>query len=421
MITLTTFGVRPNIDAAQTELIQQAIDCAASSGEELVIERGVYVTGTLFLRSGLKLTLNDGAHILGSSRFEDYSSDVDLFIDAVDHERGRSLIYADGVHGVTISGSGTIDGRGALFPESHPRHGERPFLVRIMNSSGLSFSGITLKNPAAWTLHLMNCENVSVKALTIISRANANNDGIDIDSCRDCVIDSCSIDSGDDAVCLKSTTSAPCTGITVKNCVITTNWAGFKIGTESAGDFRSIVFEDSFIYDCLGCAIKICPTDGGSLDGLSIKNIRLCGVTGPVFIAAGERMRDYHGSRADRRPSAVSNVTIDGLYGSCEDAAGSVYKGEPWGNAKAAVCVSGTQKTHIRNVRLKNFNLSMPGGLAEYEPHEIPQMGDRYPEFHCFGVLPSCGLYTRYTDGLVTENIAFSLRSPDCRAMFVSE
>lgn len=402
-------------------LIQSAIDRAASCGEKLTIERGVYICGTLFLRSNLKMRLEPGAVILGSGRFGDYSADVNLFVDAVDHERGRSLIYADGVENVTISGGGIIDGRGALFSESHPHHGERPFLVRIMNSKKISFENITLKNPAAWTLHLFNCEDVSVKSLFVLSRANANNDGIDIDCCRRCVIDSCTIDSGDDAVCIKSTDDIPCSGITAKNCVITTNWAGFKIGTESVGDISDIVFEDSFIYDCMGCAIKICPTDGASVKNVTIKNIRLKNATGPVFIANGERMRRYQNGRQKAAPSSIENVLIKNLRGSCSDAAGTVYKGAPWGNAKAAVCISGTEKTHIKNVRLESLELLMPGGTENYVPHTIPQLGGEYPEFHLFGTLPAWGVYARFIDGFSAEDMRLSPAAHDCRDVIVTE
>lgn len=420
MISLKRFKASAGC-VSDTELIQKAIDKAASSGEELIIEKGVYITGTLFLRSGLTMRLEKGAYILGSENFKDYSNEVNLFIDAVDHERGRSLIYADGENNIRIYGDGVIDGRGGIFSVSHPYHNERPFLVRIMNSKNISIEGITLKNPAAWTLHLMNCEDIQVKSLTIHSRVNENNDGIDIDSCRRCIVDSCSIDSGDDAICLKSTVNRPCSDITVKNCIITTNWAGFKIGTESVGDFDNIVFENSYIYDCYGCAIKICPVDGGSVNGLSIRNIKLSNATGPIFIANGERMREYQPGNSRDTFSSISNVTIDGLCGTCVDAKGTVYKGQPWGNAKSVICISGTENTHIKDIHLKNFDLSMAGGVALYENQKIPPMGIQYPEFHNFGILPAWGIYIRNTDGLTYSDIKLSARSADCRSKIFTE
>lgn len=421
MINLEDFKNNNDNYLTHTHMLQQAIDCAAKAGEELVIPAGVYVTGTLYLRDGLTLKLEKNALILGSGDFNDYSDAVDLFTDAVDHLRGRSLIYAENVSKVKIYGEGIIDGRGAIYSVSHPNHEERPFLMRILRSSDIEIDGITLKDSAAWTLHMMDCDNISIRSVNIHSRVNGNNDGIDIDSCRNCIIDHCCINSGDDAVCLKSTIDKPCENIKVTNCAITTNWAGFKIGTESVGDFINIRFEDSFIYDCNGCAIKICPVDGANLDGLKISNIKLLNCTGPIFITSGERMRSYHGPNPRSCPGTIKNICIDHIEGVCIDAKGTTYKGEAWGNAKAAVCISGTDRSHIRNITLNDINLSMPGGIRQYSLSPIPQMGTQYPEFHCFGVLPACGMYVRNTDDLSYSDIHIQLREPDIRKMIVIE
>lgn len=420
-MNITEFGVMPSSNTHQTEKIQAALDTAAKNRLPLTIGAGVYITGTLFLPSNLNLVLEKGAYILGSDNFNDYSDKVNLFTDAVDHLRGRSLIYADGAENITISGEGVIDGRGGIFSPNHPHHFERPFLVRIMNSKNISLHGIMLKNPAAWTLHLMNCENINIEDIKIQSRVNGNNDGIDIDACRHCLINNCFIDSGDDAICLKTTVDAPCADITVKNCLISTNWAGFKIGTESVGDFSDIRFENSTIYDCNGCAIKICPVDGGNLDGLTIKNIKLINSTGPIFIANGDRLRAYQGQNRRTTESCIKNIVIDGLYGDCINAVGTTYKGEAWGNAKSVVCVSGTDTQHIENITLKNLNLKMDGNVLEYTPRTVPPMGKRYPEFHNFGILPAWGLYVRNCDNFSYDNIDFTKKHDDIRDKIIIE
>lgn len=421
MITLKEFGLSGKDTACVTKQLQKAIDTASQTAQELVVEKGVYVTGTLFLRSNLKMHLEKGAYIIGSQYFDDYSSDVNLFTDAVGHKRGRSFIYADNVDNVCIYGDGCINGRGELFSTSHPNHIERPFLMRIINSDNICIEGITLKNPAAWTLHLLNCKNINISGITIHSRVNSNNDGIDIDSCSNCVIEGCNIDTGDDAVCLKSTFDVPCNNITVRECVITSDWAGFKIGTESVGDYNNIIFEDSLIYDCNGCAIKICPVDGANVNGLTIKNINLINCTGPIFIANGDRLRKYHEGHSRNVSGSIKNILIENISGSCVDAEGTVYMGEAWGNAKSAICISGTDENHIDNVQLKNINLSMNGGVSEYSPHTIPPMGKRYPEFHNFGVLPAWGIYVRNTSDFKYSGLDLTNREPDIRSQLVIE
>lgn len=405
---------KPKTDNTTQEL-QSAIDKAAASGAELIIPAGIYVCGTLFMRSGLTITLERGAYILGSERFEDYSDKVNLFTDAVDNKRGRSLIYADGIENLTIRGEGAIDGRGELFSETHPHHLERPFLVRIMNSKNLSFSGIQLKKSAAWTLHLQNCENIDIKNLFINSRVNGNNDGIDIDSCRSCRIEGCFIDTGDDAICLKSTVDKPCSNVAVTGCVITTNWAGFKVGTESVGDFENITFTNSYIYDCNGCAIKLCPVDGGNLKNLTISNIQLNNATGPIFIAGGDRLREYQPGNSRCTAGAISDILIENISGKCINAIGTTYKGEAWGNAKSCICISGTKDNKVQNLTVRNITLEMAGGVNEYTYHEIPEMGKRYPEFHNFGVLPAWGLFVRNAENFIYTDVNMTCTAADVR------
>ena len=54
-----------------------------------------------------------------------------------------------------------------------------------------------------WSIHPTNCENVSIKNLTIRS-TGGNGDGIDIDSCKHVRIDGCDISTGDDCIAIKS-------------------------------------------------------------------------------------------------------------------------------------------------------------------------------------------------------------------------
>ncbi|GHV45326.1 hypothetical protein FACS189492_2650 [Clostridia bacterium] len=415
MYNVMNFGACGDGLQIDTTSLQTAIDAASSANEELLIPRGTYLTGTLFLRNHTHITMEEGAVLLGSVDFADYSGNVNLFCDAVDTKRGRALIYAENAADIRLGGKGVIDGRGALFGETHQGHGERPFLVRILTSRNVQIEGLTLQKSASWGLHLMDCEDISVRDVKIFNRCNVNNDGIDIDSSRRCVIERCFIDSGDDAVCLKSTCNKPCADISVRNCVITTNWAGFKIGTESVGNFENITFTDSFIYDCNGCAIKICPVDGATVRNVLIDNIRLQSVTGPIFVANGERMRTYHAGQHRDTPGTVECLTISNVFGNCRNAVGSLWNGDAWGNAMACVCISGTDTNKLNNITVKNINLSMPGGAATYPFREVSEMGERYPEFHNFGVLPTWGMYVRHVRDLKTENITLQLFGEDVR------
>ena len=404
-----------------TKAFQEAIDKAAAAKEELVVEPGVYVLGTIFLRSNLTMHLKKGASILGTADFSEYSSDVDLFTDAVDNVRGKSLVYAENVENVAIYGGGIISGRGGIFDQNHPNHMERPFLVRLLGCKNITLNDINLRDSAAWNLHLMDCEDVVVRGVTIKSRVNENNDAIDIDACRNVLIENCNLDTGDDAICLKSTVDKPCRDITVRGCTITTNWAAMKVGTESVGDFENVTISDCFVYDCKGCGIKICPVDGANAKNITIKNNYFLNTTGPIFIANGERLRVYHEGHARKVPGVIENVVIENIKGDAINAIGTTYKGEAWGNAKSCIVVSGIPNARLKNITIRNIKMEMAGGVTEVPKGDVPEMGERYPEFHNFGVLPAWGIYVRHADGFCAENVELTLKEKDARKMCVTE
>lgn len=390
------------METNSTLYIQKLIDDASEKGCEAVVPGGVYVCGTIFLRDNLTLRLEKGAVIMGSVNPEDYSENVDIFYDGCGLPRGKALIYADGIKNVRIYGGGIINGRGAQH-----KYDGRPFLVRIKNCSDIELDGISLQDGAAWNLHIMDCERVRINSLLIKSHVNHNNDGIDIDASRDVTVSDCYVDTGDDAVCLKATVNKPCRNITVKGCTLSSSAAAIKMGTESVGDFENITISDINVYDTYGCAVKIVPVDGANVRNVNIENIKVENTVGPVFIANGERMRGYHGQPPRTVPGQIDGVNIKGIYGNCINPKNK--------DTLSCICVSGTVKNPVKNINLSDIHLEMPGGAAEYIPFDIPEMGDRYPEYYNFGILPSWGIYTRHTENLTTSDIALELGATDVR------
>lgn len=402
------------ITPEMAEKTQSIIDECSLRGEEVVFEKGFYKTATVFLRDNTHIVLKKGAMIFGTQDFSAYSEDIDTFTDAVDRKRGQALVYAENVSNISITGDGIINGNGSMQKEEI-----KPFLMRIIRCKNVHIEGIHIYDSGAWNVHLMDSENVHLKNLVIKSKVCPNNDGIDIDSCRGCTIEGCIIDSGDDAICLKSTVDRPCIDVKVTDCVISTDWGAIKVGTESIGDFQNITIEDSYIYNCKGCAIKLVPVDGGNLDNIVIRNVTLDECTGPIFISNGNRLREYHGDKRSV-PGKITNVLIDNVRGTCVDGPNDrFHNGEAWGNAKSCICVSSIDEAPAKNVTISNIDVEMAGGVTEYKEKEVPQMGDRYPEFHNFGILPAWGIYVRNTDGFKSENINLTQRSPDVRKQMV--
>ena len=244
MKKINEFGILANTDKILTEKIQSAIDECSENGKTLVFTEGTYKTGTLFFKDNTKIQLEKGAVISGSTSMDDYPDTEASFVDAVGQLRGKTLILAHKAENIEVFGEGEINGCGESFDDIR-----RPFLFRIINSKNVKLDGVKLSNSAAWCLHINDSEHVDVKNITINSYVNENNDGIDIDASKYVNIENCDIVSGDDAICLKTTTLNSCEHISVKNCRVKTGWGGIKIGTESVGDIAHVRIENCFLYD----------------------------------------------------------------------------------------------------------------------------------------------------------------------------
>ena len=406
-----------------SERIQNAVDrISLAGGGRVILTSGSYLSGTVCLKDGVTLYLERGAILLGSGRIEDYPDNETCFEDAVGQKRGRALLYAGNSSRIGIEGEGIICGRGECFPPEHPDHLIRPFLIRFTGCRNVTVRGVSLWRSAAWCLHLLDCEEVRIEDVDIVNRCNKNNDGIDIDGCRNVKVSGCRIDSGDDALCLKTTTRRPCRGIRISDCLMTTDWAAFKIGTESAGDFEDIELSDCTFFDGNGCGIKIVPVDGGNVDGVSIHDIRMIHCTGPIFLASGRRMRSYFANEEGAKmPGTIRNVRISRVEADVVSAAGGIYQGKPWGNARGCVVLSGLKEYPMENIEICDCRFDMPGGFAEIPAGPVPELGTEYPEFHMFDPLPASGLYVRHGKNIRLHGNQITWKKSDVRQETVLE
>jgi hypothetical protein len=414
---VSEYGASPDANGIQTLSFQAAINATfESGGGTILVPAGRYHIGTLSLRSNVTLHLESGAVLVGSADLTDYPLDFGGFTDAVGQRRGRCLICAVDARRVAISGRGVIDGNGGAFARDLD---DRPFLLRFIRCSDVSVTDVSLRDAAAWVSHFMECERVALRGVTIRSRVNANNDGIDIDACRNVRISDCDIDTGDDAVCIKSTTGGPCRNVTVSQCLLKSDWAALKLGTESAGDFQNIIFSHCVIYDTTGGGLKVITTDGGRLENLLVTDLVMHRVSGPIFMQLGSRLRAYHGKPAAEKVGAMRNVTLRNIQADVWE------EGEPlWGQSRrAGICITGLPDVPIEGLTLEDIRIHFPGGGTAREAArlEVPELPDHYPEFTIYAPLPAYGFYVRHARGATLRNIQLQTLLPDARPALVCD
>jgi len=404
VFSVTKFGAAGDGVRLDTRGIQATIDaCARSGGGTVYFPPGRFVSGTIYLRSNITLYFDPGAVLLGSSELSHYPVSVPAFRSYTDNYTDKSLIYGEKLERISVKGSGVIDGQGGSFEGPYKL---RPYLFRLVECRDVSIQDVTLKDSAMWGLHLLACDGADVRGISIHSRVNKNNDGIDVDCCQRVRISDCEISSGDDAIVLKSTADRPCRNITISNCVLSSACNAIKMGTESNGGFQNITISNCSIYDTRLSGIALEIVDGGILDQVIVSGITIQKVGAPIFIRLGNRARPFR--QGDPQPGigTLRRVLITGVLAT--------------GASRIGCALAGLPNHPIEGLTLDNLRLTFEGGgTREDAGREIPEYPNKYPEHSMFGVLPAYGFYCRHVKDLCLSNIALELEAPDERPALV--
>ena len=423
VFNIKTYGAIGDGEAMETEAVQQAIDaCHADGGGTVRVPPGDFQIGTIRLKSNVTLSLDQGASLLGSQKLEDYP------VAGLDQPREggpRCLIYAKDAKNITIEGLGVIDGRGSreVFPRKKDgKRRPRPRLLRMDQCENVNFSGVTYKRPAFWGLHLIDCKDVRFEGVTIRMRDNNfNNDGIDIDGCENVLIENCDIDSGDDAICLKSSKN-PCRNIIVRNCRVSSHTAPLKFGTSSRGGFIDVSVTNCYFYDSPMGAIKLQLVDGGRMENVEISRIVMENVGNPIFIRLGNRASTF-GEGGEAPVGTLRNIRISDVVAKVTladetKAISELTKREK--GKSGPIMITGIPGHFVEDVVLENIEISYPGYGSEEDAESIvPEDIDRYPEQFFFGVLPAWGAYIRHAKNIEFKNVKMTLRGDDSRRKIV--
>lgn len=420
---IKTFGAKPDSTQLSTKSIQAAIDACSKTGGRVIVPAGTWLSGTIYFKSKVNLHLLPGAVLKGSPNFKDYP-DLNPGKKAI-----RALLYANNVHHIALTGQGSINGNGTsqafqLGDDSGPNgNGGRPVLILMKQSKYIEVFDVHLRNSAFWMQNYVDCDNLHVKGITVYNHANWNNDGIDIDS-KNVLIEDCTIDSDDDALCLKShDTGRPCENVVIRNCVISSNCNGIKFGTASLGGFRNINISNITIHEApvdrirnwqknmkfIGApktvinGIAIENVDGGTTDNITISNIYMTNIQTPIFIKLGNR----GSTKGIKDPGHLRNVSISNITAESY--------------SKMTSHITGFPGYDVENVQLSNMRiLSMGTGTAEDAKIKLPENSTFYPENRIFGyIIPSGGLYARHVTGLSVQNCSWLARQKDERPVVV--
>jgi hypothetical protein len=287
--------VRPS-----TKAIQAAIDAAAAAGGGAVtFPPGDYVTGALFLRSGVELRVDEGVRLLGSRDDADYPIRPTR-VAGIEMEWPSALINVDGQRNVAITGQGGIDGRGEKWwdmywrmrrEEYEPRglrwavdyDARRVRLMVVSNSSDVTVRDVHLKRSGFWTVQLLYSDHVTVDGVTISDNEGPSTDGVDIDSSRWVLVQNTDISNNDDTICLKAGRDSdglrvdrPTEYVLIRHNVARRGAGVVSFGSETSGSIRHVVALDNRgIGTKSGLIFKSARTRGGVVEDVLIRGVTL--------------------------------------------------------------------------------------------------------------------------------------------------
>jgi polygalacturonase len=447
---VTTFGARGDGKMQSRDAINKAIEAATAAGGGVVeFPAGVWVTGSIHLRSNVTLQLDRGAVIEASADPATYDAPEpnqwDKYQDAGHSHFHNSLIWGENLENIAIVGGGRISGK--ALNRGGGAGGDKAIALKLCRN--ITLRDFSLANAGHFGILATGVDNLTIDNVMI----DTNRDGIDIDSCRNVRISNSSINSpNDDAITLKGTHALGAArvseNITITNCLVSGFEIGslldatykrtvkqapdrdgptgrIKIGTESEGDFRNIAISNIVFDTSRGLALE--SVDGSHIEDVTVSNITMREVSNaPIFIRLGARMRAPEGVAVGSiKRISISNVTAynaDPRYG-------SIISGVPEHDVED-LKLSGIRLVYKGGLSLDQVAKQSPdlvngfffrgaGGVPPREPYDTPEREKEYPEPSMFGVLPAYGFFIRHAKGVELNDVTVETLKQDRRPAFV--
>ena len=351
-----------------TEAINAAIEaCANSGGGRVTVPAGFYLSGTIWLRSGVELHLEHNSTIKGSDNLDDYNP-VDAYeqnMSSPVNEKwlGKHLLIAHECENVAVTGTGTFDGNGDFFlGEAKPwscydvwkdgcRQARDPELCRpgqllaFVECKRVLVENVTLTNQPCWGCFLHGCEYVTVRGLQTRNPTTFfNSDGIDIDCCRYVTVSDCIIDTGDDCIAIRGSNrllkdKKDCEYITITNCVLGSNSSTFRLGV-GTGAIRHVRVSNVTIfrgYPAIQIMSSYQRKGSTSIEDVSFSNLSITNCS---------RVMEITECSAPDADVSIRDITIENV---CAETYGYVH------------LIVENQNT-VENVNLRNWQVILKDG-----------------------------------------------------------
>jgi len=408
-VSANDYGAVGDSMTLNTQAIQRAIDeCAKHGGGTVVFKPGRYLTGSIFLKSEVRLKIDEGVFLLGSTNLKDYPI-IDTRVAGIEMKWPAALINIIGQHHATVSGEGIIDGRGkpfwdaywALRKEYDPKKlrwivdydAQRPRLLLVDNCQDVTIENVTLRRSGFWTVHVLYSSYVTVDGIVVqnnIGGHGPSTDGVDIDSSSWILVQNADIDCNDDNFCIKSgrdwdglRVNKPTEYVLIQNCISRKGGGLITFGSETSGGMRHIVARNLKAHGTkVGMRFKSARNRGGTVQDIYLSDIQMDSV-GVAFEVTPNwnpaysyselpkgydknKVPDHWRKMLEPVPAAQGIPTFKEIY----------ITNIKVGSADKAVFVDGLKENPLRNFHLKNVSIQAKtaGSIAYAKDWELEKV-----------------------------------------------
>jgi Glycosyl hydrolases family 28/Secretion system C-terminal sorting domain len=417
---ITDFGARVGSNRNNAPQIQAAIDSASRAGGGIVrVPAGVYFTSTIFLKSNVYLEIAEGATLKGMPLTKDYPDVIPSIRTFTDEYPQRSLIYAENQSNIGIIGKGVLDGNGGSI-DFLINEDVKPYGIRFHSCKNVLYEDVFLRASGFWMMHNFNCDSLTIRNVRIVNHGYGNNDGINIDACRNVLVENCSVDANNDPVVIKMTNPYfTAENIMVRNCDLATYSRAIKIGTETQGHVRNVRVENCRVdFSKAGpfgsnfpgnVGINLAIVDGGSLDDVVIQDIDIKGIKTPMTIRLGDRATLYNDTVPRPGVGTFRNLLLKNITIVAREGISST--------------VSGINGHPLQNIRMENVDITVAGGEDALPPgFVVPENNGAKPDNDVLGEdIPAYGIFFRNVDTLTLNNVCVKALQPDGREKYIFE
>jgi len=433
-VNIKDFGAVNGGYTLNTKAFADAIDAVSKKGGgKVVIPPGIWLTGPIILKSNIELHAETGALIKFSTDKSLYPI-IETSFEGLNTWRCISPIYGKNLENIAFTGNGVWDGSGEVWrqvkkskltesqwkkviasggvlnekkeswypsetfmkasvgadqnvrldlktkEEFEAIHDFlRPVMVSIQNSKRVLFDGPVFQNSPAWNIHPLMVEDLIVRNVTVRNPwYSQNGDGLDVESCKNVLIENSSFDVGDDAICIKSgkdkdgrDRGVPCENIIVRNNIVYHGHGGVTVGSEMSGGVKNLhVSNCTFMGTDVGLRFKSTRGRGGIVENIYISDIFMTDIPSQAIsfdlyyggksiaetLAEGGNKINTKAIPVDEKTPqfkniSIQNITISGAY--------------------QAVFLQGLPEMNLENIEISNLIAKAEKGFSIIDANGI--------------------------------------------------